>query len=113
MSKEKIDRRLFLSFFAGALAAGAGLTAHSGKANALPALPPADLPAPASPAVAHEADITQAKIEKAQYYYVVRRRRPRYYRRPRVVYVRPRPRVVYVRPRPVVVYRRRRFYRVY
>lgn len=102
-----MERRSFLKglFAAAVVAAGCAAKPPGAEAAPLPARPTTPVePDLAAPAVADDADIAGAKVEKAQYY-VVRRRRWR--PRRRVYYVRPR-RVYYYRPRRV--YYRRRIY---
>jgi hypothetical protein len=106
-----MERRSFLKglFAAAAVAAGCAARPPGAEAAPLPARPtPPVEPKVAGPAVADDADVAAAKVEKAQYYVVRRRWRPRRRVYRRVYYVRPR-RVYYYRPRRVY-YRRRYFW---
>jgi hypothetical protein len=109
--EEVVDRRSFIMTLIGGMAAASlGGVAVAEAAQGKPVPGPLPEPAKADDVKADDqiaADTTQAldkaDAEFSQYYYY--RRRPRYYRRPVVVYRRPR---YYARPRYVV--RRRRYY---
>jgi hypothetical protein len=100
--EEVVDRRSFIMTLIGGMAAASlGGVAVAEAAQVKPVPSPAPEPARADDQIAAgtKEALDQTEAEFSQYYYY--RRRPRYYRRPVVVYRRPR---YYGRPR---YYRRR------
>jgi hypothetical protein len=80
----QMDRRSFLTSFAAALGGVAALALAAPRAEAM--VPMAPLPEPDSPAnelqpaVLHDADMGDAKLEEARWVWVRRRRRIRWWR---------------------------------